>query len=49
MLINVTLFFNSNKWHLTVIGVIMLILEVWMLTEAVLCVKKIKILNSSCL
>ncbi len=42
MLINVSIFFNSNKWHLTIISAIMLLLEGWMIIEAVLCVKKLK-------
>ncbi|MFH1309079.1 MAG: carbon starvation protein A [Candidatus Omnitrophota bacterium] len=42
MYVNVTDFFKSNQLHLVVIGAIMLVLEAWMICEAVLVVKKIR-------
>lgn len=39
MLINIRTFFSTNQWHLLIMGAFILILEIWMLTEAVICVR----------
>jgi carbon starvation protein len=39
MLINLLQFFESGQWHLAVIGFIILLLEIWVIFEAVMCVK----------
>ncbi|MFH1798642.1 MAG: carbon starvation protein A [Candidatus Omnitrophota bacterium] len=39
MLINLALFFRSNQWHLVVIGALMVLLEIWMIGEAILCIR----------
>lgn len=39
MLVNLSLFFRSNQWHLVIIGLLLVILEAWMIFEAVICIK----------
>jgi len=42
MLINLREFSSSGQWHLAVIGGLMLVFEIWMILEAVLCIRKIE-------
>jgi carbon starvation protein len=40
MILNLMRFFGSGQWHLVVISIIILILEVWMIFEAIICVTR---------
>ncbi len=42
MTINVGDFFKTNQWHLVIIGLLLVVLEIWMILEAVLCIVKEK-------
>lgn len=42
MLINLFISFKSNQWYLVIIGAIMILLEIWMFGEAILCIKKMR-------
>ena len=39
MIVNIRIFFTTNQLHLVVIGSVLFLLEVWMILEAVMCVK----------
>lgn len=42
MVINLGRFFSGQQWHLLAIGCMILVLEIWMIIEAVLCVRNNK-------
>jgi len=39
MVVNLSSFFDSGQWHLFVVGLMILLLEVWMIFEAILCIR----------
>jgi len=43
MVINLGYFFTTRQWHLFVIGCMILLLEIWMIFESILCVKNRKV------
>ncbi|MFH1553065.1 MAG: carbon starvation protein A [Candidatus Omnitrophota bacterium] len=45
MVVSISRFFSFRQWHLVVIGALMLLLEVWMIFEAVMCIKATRTRN----
>ncbi len=46
MMVNLMRFITSGQWHLVVISSLMLLLEVWMIFEAVICMKNARACSS---